>query len=164
MRISLSLMRGPPSRSGIRLYSTPLPPPPAWTVAPPPGNRAGLQTPTPCVLKIQLLPKRIDVFPRIFMAPEAEWAEFDPDLMIGPMADNDAGMIVRDAVKLGKDAVSSATRSLRDRRGRKLDPLRLGNQVVFANERLEDSLRLVGYYLRSEGRLKYHDNQHVRRA
>ncbi|WP_309120263.1 DUF3990 domain-containing protein [Paenibacillus sp.] len=142
---------------------------------------AGLQTPTPCVLKIQLLPKRIDVFPRIFMAPEAEWAEFvfkhrtndrkgfdpcrkHPDLMIGPMADNDTGMIVRDAVKLGKDAAWFGDQIVRDRRGRKLDPLRLGNQVVFANERLEDSLRLVGYYLRSEGRWKYHDNQHVRRA
>ena len=39
-------------------------------------NYIGLETPAPCVLKIQLLPKRIDVFPRIFMSPELEWAEF----------------------------------------------------------------------------------------
>lgn len=133
------------------------------------------------MLKIQLLPKRIDVFPLIFMSPELEWAEFvfkhrtnnhkgvdpcrkHPDLMIGPMADNDTRMIVQDAVKLGKDAAWFADRITRDRKGRRLDPLKLGNQVVFSNERLEDSLLLVGYYLRSEGRWRYHDNQNVRRA
>ncbi|HZG55031.1 DUF3990 domain-containing protein [Paenibacillus sp.] len=142
---------------------------------------AGLRTPVPCVLKIQLLPKKIDVLPRIFMSPEDEWIEFvfrhrvndrkgwdpcrrHPDLLIGPMADNDTGAIVRDAVKLGKDAAWFGDKITRDRRGRRLDPLKLGNQVVFAHERLEDSLKLVGYYLRTEGRWKYHDNQSVRRA
>lgn len=144
-------------------------------------NYTGLQTPTPCVLKVQLLPRRIDVFPRIFMSPEYEWAEFilkhrtnerrdydpcdiHPDMIIGPMADNDTGIIVRDAVKLGKDVQWFSDKITRDRRGRRLDPLKLGNQVVFADERLESSLRLVGYYLRIEGRWKYHDNQSVRRA
>lgn len=141
----------------------------------------GLQPAIPCVLKIQLLPRRIDVLPHIFMSPETEWVEFvfrhrindrkghdpcrkHPDILIGPMADNDTGVIVRDAVKLGKDAAWFGDMITRDRRGRKLDPLKLGNQVVFANERLEDSLRLVGYYLRLESRWKYRDNQSVRRA
>lgn len=81
-----------------------------------------------------------------------------PDLIIGPMADGDTGKILLEAVQLNKDVNWFYDQITRSSRGRRLDSLRLGNQVVFSSEMWESSLRLVGYHFFVGGRWIYHEN------
>lgn len=78
--------------------------------------------------------------------------------IIGPMADNDTGKIVQNAVSLKKDHRWFYDRIIRTVHGKRLDALMLGNQVVFSTERWESSLCLVGYYIYTGRRWMYHEN------
>jgi hypothetical protein len=129
----------------------------------------------PCVLEIELvsIPKNVD--PLIFLSDSLTWAEFimnhrkvtvnesdpclnHPEIIIGPMADSDTGNIIRNAVQLNKDVHWFYDQITRSERGRRLDSLRLGSQVVFSSERWESSLRLIGYNIYVGGRWIYHEN------
>ncbi|MFC5700110.1 DUF3990 domain-containing protein [Cohnella faecalis] len=129
----------------------------------------------PCVLTVELtsMPKKYE--PRVFLSESPAWSQFifdhrtiaikgedpcdkHPDIVIGPMADNDTGKIVLQAVQLKKDADWFYDQITRTGKGRRLDSLRLGNQVVFSSERWESSLRLVGYSIFAGGRWIYHEN------
>lgn len=129
----------------------------------------------PCVLSIELISIPPEVTPLVFLSESENWARFifehrketrsghdpcqrHPELIVGPMADNDTGKIIRDAVQWRKDAAWFYSQITRTAKGRKLDVLHLGNQVVFASERWETSLRLIGFYLFSGGRWIYHEN------
>jgi hypothetical protein len=126
-------------------------------------------------LEIELtgIPKHF--IPQVFLGISASWGEYifahriitrkneDPciehaDLIIGPMADNDTGKIVQNAVSLNKDHHWFYDKITRSVQGKRLDALRLGNQVVFSSERWESSLRLVGYYIYAGRRWMYHEN------
>ena len=128
-----------------------------------------------CVLEIELvsIPKHFE--PLIFLSESLAWAEFilnhrlmavgdhdpcpqHPDIIIGPMADSDTGKIVAEAVQLKKDISWFYDRITRTAKGRRMDALRLGNQIAFSSEQWESSLRLVGYTIYTGGRWVYHDN------
>jgi hypothetical protein len=128
----------------------------------------------PCVLEIELLSVPAEFESRIFLSDSLAWAEFimdhrkamvkgndpcgkHPDIIIGPMADSDTGKILMEAVQLNKDVHWFYDQITRSMRGRRLDSLRLGNQVVFSSERWESSLRLTGYNIYVGGRWIYHD-------
>jgi hypothetical protein len=131
----------------------------------------------PCVLEIELISVPSSFEPLIFLSDSLEWAKFilmhrlatkkgadpcpkHPDLIIGPMADSDTGKIVDDYVKLNKDLQWFYDQITRSARGKRLDPLRLGNQVVFASEKWEQSLRLVGFYVHaSKGRWIFYEQK-----
>lgn len=130
----------------------------------------------PCVLEIELIQVPSTMVPLIFLSDSLAWAEFvmshrkvmvkgnpdpckvHPDIIIGPMADGDTGRIIEEAVQLNKDVHWFYDQILRTTRGRKLDALRLGNQVVFSSEKWATSLRFVGYNIFTGGRWIYHDN------
>ncbi|WNR46778.1 DUF3990 domain-containing protein [Paenibacillus roseipurpureus] len=130
----------------------------------------------PCVLEIELTQVPASMVPLIFLSDSLAWAEFvmahrkvtiksqpdpckaHPDIIIGPMADGDTGRIIEEAVQLNKDVHWFYDQILRTTRGRKLDALRLGNQVVFSSEKWATSLRFVGYNIFTGGRWTYHDN------
>ncbi len=137
--------------------------------------RMALETANPCVLEIEMLELPSFCEPLIFLSDSLHWAEFilkhrsvtvkgedpctrHPSLIIGPMADADTGKIIYDAVQLKKDVLWFYEQIRRSSRGRRLDSLRLGNQVVFCSEDWENSLRLAGYYIYSGGRWIYHEN------
>lgn len=128
-----------------------------------------------CVLEIELIGVPERFVPQVFLGMSASWGAYifahrrenkkneDPcekhaDLIIGPMADNDTGKIVQDAVSLNKDDRWFYDKITRNFNGRRLDALRLGNQVVFSSERWESSLRLVGYYVFTGSRWMYYEN------
>jgi hypothetical protein len=130
-----------------------------------------------CVLEIELtgVPERY--VPQVFLGMSDSWGAYifahrkvikkneDPcekhaELIVGPVADNDTGKIVQDAVSLNKDASWFYDRITRTVRGRKMDALRLGNQIVFSSERWESSLRLVGYYIYTGSRWMYYENSY----
>jgi hypothetical protein len=128
-----------------------------------------------CVLVIELISIPVKFESRIFLAESLAWAEFifmhrnvkkkgldpckkHPDIIIGPMADSDTGKIVKEAVQLKKDVHWFYDQITRTTKGKRLDSLRLGNQVVFSSERLDSSLRLLGYYIYEGGRWIYHEN------
>lgn len=130
-----------------------------------------------CVLELELtsIPERTE--PLIFLSESLAWAEFimkhrlvnekgadpcpsHPDLIIGPMADSDTGKIIVEAVQLKKDVPWFYDQITRGSRGRRLDSLRLGNQVVFSSEDWESALRLVGYNIYAGGRWIYYDNEY----
>ena len=123
----------------------------------------------PCVLEIELHSLPADFTPLVFLSDSLAWAKFildhrmttrkgedpclrHPDLIVGPMADSDTGKIVKDCVNLNKDIHWFYDQIVRSPRGRRLDSLRLGNQVVFANEQWERHVRLVGYHVQMKGR------------
>lgn len=123
----------------------------------------------PCVLEIELISVPPDAVPCIFLSDSLAWAEFilehrkaaakgtdpcgrHPDIVVGPMADSDTGKIVLEAVQLNKDARWFYDRIRRSAKGRPLDSLRLGNQVVFSSETWESSIRLTGYNIYAGGR------------
>ncbi|MNE53519.1 hypothetical protein D3C80_1482520 [compost metagenome] len=130
----------------------------------------------PCVLVVELasVPEQVD--PLLFLSDSPAWASFiyahrkasvkgidpceaHPDLIIGPMADNDTGKIVHKAVQLNKDEQWFYEQITMSRKGRRLDSLRLGNQVVFCSERWEAHLKLVGYYIYTGSRWMYHESE-----
>ncbi|WP_314587511.1 DUF3990 domain-containing protein [Paenibacillus terrigena] len=128
-----------------------------------------------CVLEIELLAMPADIEPRIFLSDSIAWAEFimahrnadvkgqdpctqHPDIIIGPMADSDTGKIMQEAIQLNRDAQWFYDQITRSMRGRRLDSLYLGNQVVFSSEKWESFLRLVGYNIYIGGRWVYHEN------
>lgn len=131
----------------------------------------------PCVLKIAVDAARLrELSPRmlVFMGDSIEWARFiyrhrvntdhssdpcgtdHPDLIIGPMADNDTGAIVKMGQLSGKDDRWFYDQIIRDRNHRKLDTLQLGNQIAFCSEALSPCLHIAGYYLFEYGRWEYH--------
>ncbi|MCC3374584.1 DUF3990 domain-containing protein [Cohnella sp. REN36] len=133
-----------------------------------------VQPTRPCVLVVEMasLPRRLS--PCVFLSESLAWADFifshrlvadkgrdpcgrHPDIVIGPMADNDTGKLMVDAIQLGKDVEWFYDQITRTAGGRRLDALRLGNQVVFSSERWEAHLRFIGYYVHAEGRWIYHD-------
>ncbi|GGG18545.1 DUF3990 domain-containing protein [Paenibacillus abyssi] len=128
-----------------------------------------------CVLEIEMvsMPPRVD--PRVFLSDSLAWASFimdhrkvtikgkdpckkHPDVIIGPMADSDTGKIVQEAVQLNKDEEWFYQQITRSLSGRRMDSLKLGNQVVFSSEKWESYLRLVGYNIYVGGRWIYHEN------
>jgi hypothetical protein len=129
-----------------------------------------------CVLEIELVSMPPNVEPLIFLRDSLAWADFvmghrkiyskgskdpckrHPDIIIGPMADGDTGKIIEEAVQLDKDVHWFYDQISRSTRGRRLDSLRLGNQIVFSSEKWESSLRLVGYNIFMGGRWIYHEN------
>ncbi|RIX54029.1 DUF3990 domain-containing protein [Paenibacillus nanensis] len=128
----------------------------------------------PCVLVVELSSLPDDVEPLLFLSDSPAWASFvyahrkadmkgqdpcrkHPDIIIGPMADNDTGKIVHKGVQLKKDENWFYEQITRNEKGRKLDALKLGNQVVFASERWEPHLTLVGYHIYAGGRWMYGD-------
>ncbi|CAH1203710.1 hypothetical protein PAECIP111891_02400 [Paenibacillus allorhizoplanae] len=129
-----------------------------------------------CVLEIELISIPAKMEPLIFLSDSLAWAQFvmshrsvmnkgeddpchkHPDIIIGPMADGDTGRIIEEAVQLNKDVHWFYDQILRTTRGRKLDALRLGNQVVFSSEKWEASLRFVGYNIFTGGRWIYYEN------
>lgn len=130
----------------------------------------------PCVLVVELASVPPHIEPLLFLSDSQAWASFiyshrkasvkgedpcavHPDIIIGPMADNDTGKIVHKAVQLNKDERWFYEQITISRKGRRLDPLRLGNQVVFCSEQWESHLRLVGYHIYMGGRWMYHDSQ-----
>ncbi|MBW7473123.1 DUF3990 domain-containing protein [Paenibacillus oenotherae] len=127
-----------------------------------------------CVLEIELHAIPDPCHPLIFLSDSLAWAEFimlhrlverkgtdpcdrHPDIIIGPMADSDTGKIIKEALQLNKDAHWFYEQITRTMRGRRLDSLLLGNQVVFSSESWESSLKLVGYNIYMGGRWIYHD-------
>lgn len=128
----------------------------------------------PCVLEIELLSIPSEFLPLVFLSDSLPWAKFilehrtatrkgedpcsrHPDLIVGPMADSDTGKIVKDCVKLNQDINWFYDQIVRSARGRRLDSLRLGNQVVFANEKWESQLKLIGCHVLVKGRWISHD-------
>ncbi|XEC97376.1 DUF3990 domain-containing protein [Paenibacillus tarimensis] len=137
--------------------------------------KSSLENTRPCVLEIEMISVPAESEPFIFISDSLAWAEFilehrkvmvkgsdpcskHPDIIIGPMADSDTGKIVLDAVQLNKDVHWFYDQIIRSARGRRLDSLRLGNQVVFSSEKWESSLRLIGYNIYAGGRWIYHEN------
>jgi hypothetical protein len=129
----------------------------------------------PCVLEIELISVPSTFEPLVFLSDSLNWADFilrhrkvlkkgedpckiHPDIIIGPMADNDTGKILEQCVQLNKDVHWFYDQITRSARGRRLDALRLGNQVVFSSEKWSSSLRLTGYHIQSRGRWIYHEN------
>ncbi|WP_028610287.1 DUF3990 domain-containing protein [Paenibacillus harenae] len=130
----------------------------------------------PCVLVIELASVPEQVEPLLFLSDSQNWASFiyahrkaavkgmdpcdsHPDIIIGPMADNDTGKIVHKAVQLKKDDRWFYEQITISRKGRKLDALSLGNQVVFCSERWESHLRLLGYHIYTGSRWMYHESE-----
>ncbi|MCU6707574.1 DUF3990 domain-containing protein [Paenibacillus sp. J5C_2022] len=128
----------------------------------------------PCVLVVELVSIPPQTEPLLFLSDSLAWASFiyghrrmtvkgtdpcetHPEIIIGPMADNDTGKIVHKAVQLNKDDAWFYDEITKSRTGRRMDALSLGNQVVFASERWESHLRLVGYHVYSGGRWLYED-------
>lgn len=128
----------------------------------------------PCVLVVELSSIPSDIEPLLFLSDSPSWASFvyshrkqnmkgedpcavHPDIIIGPMADNDTGKIVHKGVQLKKDDQWFYDQITRSQKGRKLDALKLGNQVVFGSERWESHLVLLGYYIYTRGRWLYGD-------
>jgi hypothetical protein len=139
------------------------------------ARQAILGNASPCVLEIELVSIPKDVNPLIFLSDSLTWADFimahrkvtlndkdpclnHPEIIIGPMADSDAGNIIRNAVQLNKDVHWFYDQITRSERGRRLDSLRLGSQVVFSSESWESSLSLIGYNVYVGGRWIYHEN------
>lgn len=130
----------------------------------------------PCVLEVELLAVPPAYEPLIFLGESLQWASFilehrkvdrkgdpdpckvHPDIIVGPMADGDTGKILAECVQWNKDVRWFYDRITRSARGRRLDSLRLGNQVVFSSEKWESSLRLTGCYIQTGGRWIYHAN------
>jgi hypothetical protein len=129
-----------------------------------------------CVLVVELISIPNAVEPLVFLSESLSWAKFifdhrkvntrmmpDPcdkhsEIIIGPMADSDTGKIIKEAVLLNKDVAWFYKQIIRTSNGaRRIDSLRLGNQVVFSSERWASSLRLVGYYTFLKGRWSYHE-------
>jgi hypothetical protein len=129
-----------------------------------------------CVLAVELISIPALVEPLVFLSESLSWAKYifdhrkvttkmmaDPcekhsEIIIGPMADSDTGKIIKEAVLLDKDVSWFYNQIIRSSRGaRRLDSLRLGNQVVFSSERWASSLHLVGYYIFVKGRWNYHE-------
>lgn len=129
----------------------------------------------PCVLVVELksVPEKVE--PLLFLSDSRAWAAFiythrtaqikgqdpcvsHPELLIGPMADNDTGKIVHKAVQLKKDEQWFYEQITLSRKGRRLDSLSLGNQVVFCSERWESHLRLAGYHIYTGSRWMYYEN------
>ncbi|HEX7056850.1 MAG TPA: DUF3990 domain-containing protein [Bacilli bacterium] len=135
----------------------------------------GIKTANPIVLAVELVKVPDDAEYRLFLTESLSWAAFvfvhrqntrrdfdpcdrHPELLIGPMADNNTGAIVQDAVKLNKDVQWFHDQITRTPAGRRLDSSRLGNQVVFASERFETYLQLCGHYAFNGRRWQYHDS------
>jgi len=129
----------------------------------------------PCVLVVELTSVPEQVEPLLFLSDSPAWASFilahrkaavkgtdpcdaHPDIIIGPMADNDTGKIVHKAIQLEKDDKWFYEQITQSRKGRRLDALRLGNQVVFCSESWERHLRLIGCYIFTGSRWVYHDS------
>lgn len=130
----------------------------------------------PCVLELELLGVPEPYEPLIFLGESLQWASFilehrkvehkgdpdpcgsHPDIIVGPMADGDTGKILAECVQWKQDVHWFYDRITRSVRGRRLDSLRLGNQVVFSSEKWEPMLRLAGCYIQSGGRWIYHEN------
>jgi hypothetical protein len=129
-----------------------------------------------CVLVVELISIPAAVEPLIFLSESLSWAKYifdhrkvttkvmpDPcrkhsEIIIGPMADSDTGKIIKEAVLLNKDIAWFYKQIVHTSNGaRRIDSLRLGNQVVFSSERWVSSLRLVGYYTFLKGRWNYHE-------
>jgi hypothetical protein len=129
-----------------------------------------------CVLAVELISIPTGVEPLVFLSESLSWAKYiydhrkvtskamdDPclkhaEIIIGPMADSDTGKIIKEAVLLEKDVPWFYQQIIRKTSGAKrLDSLRLGNQVAFSSERWASSLRLVGYYIFVKGRWGYHE-------
>jgi hypothetical protein len=129
-----------------------------------------------CVLVVELVSIPSTVEPLVFLSESLLWAKYifdhrkvtikgmrDPcrkhsEIIIGPLADSDTGKIIKEAVLLNKDVEWFYKQIIQSSRGaRRLDSLRLGNQVVFSSERWASSLRLVGYYTFVKGRWSYHE-------
>lgn len=132
----------------------------------------------PCVLEIEMRSTPESYTPLIFLSDSLGWAEFimkhrrtlekgndpcerHPDIIVGPMADADTGKIIHDAVQLNKDVSWFYEQIRRSSKGRRLDSLQLGNQVVFSSEKWESSLRLAGYHIYMGGRWIYDDNSNT---
>jgi hypothetical protein len=134
----------------------------------------GPETPRPCVLEIEFNAERTAFEPLVYISETVYWAKFvldhrtkterdydpcpvHPDLVIGPVADNDTGKIVEAAIKLNKtdDPNWFFNQIVRSRHGRRRDTTGLGNQVVFSKEGLERMLRLTGYYTFFGSRWQY---------
>jgi hypothetical protein len=130
----------------------------------------------PCVLVLELTSVPPDMIPLLFLSDSPVWGAFvykhritavkgadpcerHPDIIIGPMADNDTGKIVHQAVQLNEDEQWFYDQIVRSRKGRRLDSLRLGNQVVFCSERWEPHIRLIGYHVYAGGRWLYEKAQ-----
>ncbi len=130
---------------------------------------------SPCVLEIELTSVPANIVPKIYIGESLDWASFimkhrlttdkgadpcskHPDLIIGPMADADTGKIIQDAVQLKKDVKWFYDQITRSAKGKRLDAMHLGNQVVFSTEAWESALTLIGYYIYTGGRWTYHEN------
>ncbi|WP_199620280.1 DUF3990 domain-containing protein [Paenibacillus alkalitolerans] len=139
---------------------------------------AGIDIPCPCVLQIAFDAEKIDFEyePRVYLSETFPWARFiylhrtqarqgydpcvrHPDLLFGPMADNDTGKIVEDALQLKKDALWFYRQIVRSRSGRRLNTMQLGNQVAFCNTKFEQSLDLTGYHIFNGRRWQFHDRK-----
>lgn len=142
-----------------------------WAVQ---GAAKHIQEVHPCVLEIELHTVPLRMEPLVFLSDSFQWAKFifehrnamkkgqdpctsHPDIIIGPMADNDTGKIMNECVHLNKDVHWFYDQITRSMRGRRLDPMRLGNQVVFSSEHWNQSLRLIGYHVQNKGRWSYYD-------
>jgi hypothetical protein len=136
-----------------------------------------LNTGQPCVLEISIQPDRLDFQPnyRIFTGISHDWAKYiyehrkvqvngaDPcprhaNIVIGPMADADTGKIVQDGVRLKKDSEWFLDKITRNSTNRRLDSLKLGNQIVFCMEELAPMLNMSGAYVYQGRRWRYHSN------
>ena len=129
----------------------------------------------PCVLEIIVSPELLKREPRyrIFTGISLHWAQYiyehrtvapgapDPckdhaDIVIGPMADADTGKIVASGVKLKKDADWFLDKITRNHANRRLDSLKLGNQITFCTESLAPMLQLSGYEVYQGRRWRYY--------
>ncbi len=129
----------------------------------------------PCVLEIAISPELLKREPsyRIFTGISRKWAQYiyehrtvspgapDPckehaDIVMGPMADADTGKIVASGVKLKKDADWFLDKITRNHANRRLDSLKLGNQITFCTESLAPLLQLSGYEVYQGRRWRYY--------
>lgn len=128
----------------------------------------------PCVLVVELKSVPPGITPLLFLSDSQGWAGFvyqhrkasvkghdpcaaHPEIIIGPMADNDTGKIVQKGIQLNKDEDWFYEQITTSRKGRKLDSLQLGNQVVFCSEIWESALVFVGCHIYTGGRWIYED-------
>lgn len=133
----------------------------------------------PCVLEVDLLEQLAADEARsqivVYMGPSRLWAKFiyehrlattlsgdpckdHPDVIMGPMADNDTGAIVKEELQLKHGFDWFYDKICRSRMNRKLSAKTLGSQVVFCSESWESKLALAGYYVYNEKGVWHREN------
>ncbi len=141
---------------------------------------------TGCILKIQCYPERFPGFNNclaFLRETNPQWTKFivdhrykcdehgkdpcgrgnHPAIVIGQMADNKMD-IVKDEYDQRSDEIMDiygyfSECMIRDKRGQRLDALKLGNQIAFCDEGLNELLSVVSYLTYDEKRKEWVEHE-----